>query len=159
MALPPSLRFVKGIAWGDYNNDGRPDLYVSRKGAPNILFRNDGDKFTDVTKEAGVAEPIESFGTYFFDYDNDGYLDLLVAGYYIDTLDDIPAFHLGLPNKAEVPRLYHNNGNGTFTDVTKQVGLNRVILAMGLGFGFIVAPSLNTATLGVQPQDAGIAMP
>lgn len=135
MGLPSSLRFVKGVAWGDYNNDGRPDLYVSRKGAPNILFRNDGDKFTDVTKEAGVAEPIQSFGTYFFDYDNDGYLDLLVAGYYIDTLDDIPAFHLGLPNKAEVPRLYHNNGNGTFTDVTKQVGLNRVILTMGLGFG------------------------
>jgi hypothetical protein len=135
MGLPPSLRFVKGVAWGDYNNDGRPDLYVSRKGAPNILFRNDGGKFTDVTKEAGVAEPIESFGTYFFDYDNDGYLDLLVAGYYVDTLDDIPAFHLGLPNKAEVPRLYHNNGNGSFTDVTKQVGLNRVILSMGLGFG------------------------
>jgi hypothetical protein len=130
-----SLRFVKGLAWGDYNKDGRPDLYISRKGAPNILFRNDGDHFTDVTREAGVAEPKESFGTYFFDYDNDGFLDILVAGYYIDTLDDIPAFHLGLPNKAEVPRLYHNNGNGTFTDVTKQVGLDRVILTMGLGFG------------------------
>jgi hypothetical protein len=130
-----NLRFVKGLAWGDYNNDGRPDLYISRKGAPNILFRNDGGHLTDVTREAGVAEPLQSFGTYFFDYDNDGFLDILVAGYYIDTLDDIPAFHLGLPNKAEVPRLYHNNGNGTFTDVTKQAGLNRVILAMGLGFG------------------------
>ena len=100
-----------------------------------MLFRNDGDHFTDVTREAGVSEPVESFGTYFFDYDNDGNLDLLVAGYFIDTLDDIPAFHLGLPNKAEVPRLYHNNGNGTFKDVTKEVGLNRVILSMGVGFG------------------------
>jgi hypothetical protein len=129
------LRFVKGVAWGDYNNDGRPDLYISRKGAPNLLFRNDGDRFTDVTVQAGVAEPSESFGTYFFDYDNDGNLDLLVAGYYIDKLDDIPAFHLGLPNKAETPRLYHNNGDGTFTDVTHQMRMDRVILSMGLGFG------------------------
>ncbi len=89
------LRYVKGVAWGDYNNDGRPDLYVSRKGAPNLLFRNDGDKFTDVTKQAGVSEPVESFGTYFFDYDNDGNIDLLVAGYYADTMDDIPAFISG----------------------------------------------------------------
>ncbi len=129
------LGFVKGVAWGDYNNDGRPDLYVSRKGAANLLFRNDGDKFTDVTATAGVGQPIESFGAYFFDYDDDGNMDLLVAGYYIDQLDDLPAFHLGLPNKAEVPRLYHNNGNGTFTDVTHQMRLDRVILSMGLGFG------------------------
>ena len=129
------LGFVKGAAWGDFNNDGRPDLYVSRKGALNLLFRNDGNKFTNVTEQAGVAQPKESFGTYFFDYDNDGQLDLLVAGYYIDTLDDIPAFHLGLPNKAEVPRIYHNNGNGSFTDVTHKLGLDRVILSMGLGVG------------------------
>jgi hypothetical protein len=136
-----NLGFVKGVAWGDFNNDGRPDLYVSRKGAPNLLFRNDGPdpergwKFTDVTHEAGVSEPVESFGTWFFDYDNDGFLDLFVTGFYIDTLNDIPAFHLGLPNKAEVPRLYRNNGNGTFKDVTKTLGLNRVILPMGVGFG------------------------
>ncbi len=130
-----NLRYVKGVAWGDFNNDGRPDLYISRKGAPNLLFRNDGDKFTDVTKEAGVAGSGQSFGTYFFDFDNDGNLDLLVAGYFVDTLDDIPAFHLGLPNKADVPRLYRNNGDGTFKDVTKAMGMDRVILSMGLGFG------------------------
>jgi FG-GAP-like repeat/ASPIC and UnbV len=136
-----NMGFVKGVAWGDYNNDGRPDLYISRKGAANVLLRNDGPdktrgwKFTDVTAAAGVAEPVQSFATWFFDYDNDGWLDLLVTGYYIDTLADIPAFHLGLPNKAEVPRLYHNNGDGTFRDVTKAVGLDRVILAMGVGFG------------------------
>ena len=136
-----NLRYVKGVAWGDYNNDGRPDLYVTRQGAPGILFRNDGPdpakgwKFTDVTRQAGVAQPNQSFSTWFFDYDNDGLLDLLVVGFYIDTLDDIPAFHLGLPNKAETPRLYRNNGNGTFTDVTKSVALDRVILSMGSGFG------------------------
>ena len=133
--------FVKGVAWGDYNNDGRPDLYISRKGAPNLLFRNDGPgkagrwKFTDVTGAAGVGEPIHSFATWFFDYDNDGWLDLLVTGYYTGPPGDIAAFHLGLPNKAETPRLYRNNRDGTFTDVSKAVGLNRVILAMGAGFG------------------------
>ena len=136
-----NLGYVKGVAWGDFNNDGRPDLYISRKGKPNLLYRNDGPdaahgwKFSDVTRAAGVAEPIQSFATWFFDYDNDGFADLLVTGYYIDSLDDIPAFHLGLPNKAEVPRLYHNNGDGTFKDVTKEVGMDRVILAMGVGFG------------------------
>ncbi len=135
------MGFVKGVAWGDFNNDGRPDLYISRKGAANRLFRNDGPdqerrwKFTDVTEAAGVREPIHSFATWFFDYDNDGWLDLLVTGYYTDTLGDIAAFHLGLPNKAETSRLYRNNGDGTFTDVTRKVGLDRVILAMGAGFG------------------------
>ena len=135
------MGFVKGVAWGDFNNDGRPDLYVSRKGSGNRLFRNDGPdpahgwKFTDVTDAAGVRQPMHSFATWFFDYDNDGWLDLLVTGYYTETLADIPAFHLGLPNKAEVPRLYHNNHDGTFRDVTKEVGLDRVILAMGAGFG------------------------
>lgn len=130
------MGFVKGVAWGDYNNDGRPDLYITRKGAGNRLFRNNGDgKFTDVTDAAGVRQPLHSFATWFFDYDNDGWLDLLVTGYYTETLNDIPAFHLGLPNKAETPRLYHNNGDGTFRDVTKEVALDRVILAMGAGFG------------------------
>ena len=135
------MGYVKGVAWGDYNNDGRPDLYISRKGAPNLLFRNDGAdktrgwKFTDVTEAAGVREPIHSFATWFFDYDNDSWLDLLVTGYYTEEVADIAAFHLGLPAKVETPRMYHNNHDGTFKDVTKEVGLDRVILAMGAGFG------------------------
>ncbi len=140
------MGFVKGVAWGDFNNDGRPDLYVSVKGKPNRLFRNDGPmdpknpqpdqwKFTDVAVQAGVAEPIHSFATWFFDYDNDGWPDIFVAGFYADTLNDIGAFEMGLPYKAEVPRLYHNNHDGTFSDVTKQVKLDRAILVMGSNFG------------------------
>ena len=141
-----NMGFVKGVAWGDFNNDGWPDLYVSVKGAANHLFRNDGPmdprnpradrwKFTDVTAQAGVTEPLHSFATWFFDYDNDGWPDLFVAGFWVDTLNDIGAFQLGLPYKAEVPRLYHNNHDGTFTDVTKQMKLDRAILVMGANFG------------------------
>ncbi len=140
------MGYVKGVAWGDFNNDGRPDLYVSIKGVPNRLFRNDGPadpknprpdhwKFTDVTAQAGVAEPLQSFATWFFDYDNDGWADLFVTGFYVDTLNDIGAFEIGLPNKAETPRLYHNNHDGTFTDITKLAGLDRALLTMGANFG------------------------
>ena len=73
---------------GDYDNDGRPDLYVSVQGGDNLLFRNDGPaattrgwRFTNVAEEAGVTEPNDSFGAFFFDYDNDGWPDLFVAGY------------------------------------------------------------------------------
>jgi hypothetical protein len=140
------LGFVKGVAWGDFNNDGRPDLYISRKGQPNILFRNDGPKdkayprpdrwqFTDVTEEAGVAEPLQSFPTFFFDYDNDGWPDLFVGGFWYDTLNDIGSFQMKKFFRAETPRLYHNNRNGTFTDVTKLMKLDRAIVVMGAGFG------------------------
>jgi hypothetical protein len=149
VAVPNGLAdmgFVKGVAWGDFNNDGRPDLYISVKGKPNHLFRNDGPvdpknprpdrwKFTDVTAQARVAEPLHSFATWFFDYDNDGWPDLFVAGFYVEELNDIGAFEIGLPYRAETPRLYHNNHDGTFTDVTKQVKLDRAILVMGSNFG------------------------
>ncbi|MDQ3650014.1 MAG: CRTAC1 family protein [Acidobacteriota bacterium] len=140
------MGYVKGVAWGDFNNDGRPDLYVSRKGELNRLFRNDGPvnaqqpeahawKFTDVTARAGVGEPVHSFATWFWDYDNDSWQDLFVAGYYTETLSDIGAFLMGMPNRAEVPRLYRNQGDGTFADVTKQTKLDRVILPMSANYG------------------------
>jgi hypothetical protein len=145
MAAPMGLAdlgFVKGVAWGDFNNDGRPDLYVSVLNGGNHLFRNDGPanspafwKFTDVTASAGVAHQRHSFATWFFDYDNDGWPDIFSAGYSTDSAQDVGAFEMSKPYKAEVPRLYHNNHDGTFTDVTHSVHLDRAILTMGANFG------------------------
>ena len=137
--------FVKGVTSGDYNNDGRPDLYVSIQGRPNQLFRNDGPapasagtnawKFTEVAAAAGVQEPLYSFPTWFFDYDNDGHEDLFVAGYRINDVGDVAADYLGLPSNGQRAKLFHNRGDGTFEDVSEKAGLNRVLHAMGSNYG------------------------
>ncbi len=128
-------RYCKGVAAGDFDNDGDVDLYVSNNG-PNRLYRNDGNLiFTDVTESANTADPAgRSFATWFFDYDNDGWLDLFV-GAFDGSLSDVAADFLGQPFAAHVPRLYHNNRDGTFTDVAKKLGLNHVYLPMGANFG------------------------
>jgi hypothetical protein len=139
------LGWVKGVAAGDYDNDGRTDLYLSMQGENNVLFKNEGPKdakgswrsvrFRDVTAAARVGEPRDSFGTFFFDYDNDGWLDLFVVGYSQTGAEDIAADYLGLPTRVDRGRLYRNLGNGTFEDVTKAAGLYKVVLAMGHNFG------------------------
>ncbi|HEY2821831.1 MAG TPA: CRTAC1 family protein [Candidatus Acidoferrum sp.] len=125
----PGTNYGLGCVWGDYDNDGFPDLFVTQFGA-NVLYHNNGDgTFTDVTTKAGVAG-LESgtfhSGAVFFDYDRDGKLDLYVGSYvnlgpkaqrYCDIggvkSSCAPAVYHGSPNA-----LYHNNGNGTFTNVT-----------------------------------------
>jgi len=129
--------FAKGVAWGDYDNDGDLDLYVSNMKGPNRLYRNNGDgTFTDVAHDLGVTEPFNSFSCWFWDYDNDGRLDIFVAGFSA-TLGDIVADMLGQPAKGERPRLYRNLGPEGFQDVTTLVGLNRVTLTMGSNFADI----------------------
>jgi hypothetical protein len=130
--------FAMGGAVGDYNNDGWPDLYLTCLGG-NKLFRNDGDgTFTDVTKQAGVADGRWSTGAAFGDYDGDGYLDLMVTNYVDFHLNDLPGFgsapyckYRGIdvqcgPRglKGAGDALFHNNGDGTFTDVSKAAGVD-----------------------------------
>ncbi len=136
-----------GGAVGDYDNDGWPDLYITCLGK-NILYHNNGDgTFSDVTAKAGVGDSRWSAGSSFGDYDGDGYVDLMVANYVDFHLDDLPQFGSssfckyrgvdvqcgprGLKGAGDV--LYHNNGDGTFTDVSTQAGVNDPSGYYGLG--------------------------
>jgi hypothetical protein len=127
-------RFCRGVAWGDYDDDGDPDLYLSNQGQANRLYRNNGDgTFTDVAEALGVTEPIGSYACWFWDYDNDGRLDIFVTGSGA-MLSQVIQSHLGQPTGGERPRLYHNEG-GRFVDVARQAGLDRVWLPMGSNCG------------------------
>lgn len=140
------VALVKGVTAADFNNDGRPDLYLSVRNGPNLMFRNEGPRgegpggtqwwFTEVTRSAGVQEPVFSFPTWAFDYDNDGDEDLFCSGYYLPNgVADVAVDYLGLPGEAPLPKLYRNNGDGSFTDVTTETHLNRVCHTMGCNFG------------------------
>jgi hypothetical protein len=130
--------FAMGGAVGDYDNDGWPDIYVTCYGG-NVLYHNNGDgTFTDVTAKAGVADGRWSTGAAFGDYDGDGYVDLMVTNYVDFNIDHPPVFGSGVTCKymgIDVqcgPRglkgsgdsLFHNNGDGTFTDVSKKAGVD-----------------------------------
>jgi len=119
-----------GVAIGDYDNDGYPDIYVTNYGK-NILYHNNGDgTFTDVTAKAGVATGGWSVSSGFFDYDNDGYLDLFVTRYMEWDADHNKIcggdWHTYCP-PAEFPAttnvLYRNRGDGTFEDVSQESGI------------------------------------
>jgi len=153
------VSFTKGVVFGDYDNDGWPDLYVSNMFADNILYHNNGDgTFSDVAAKLGVQKPLVSFPTWFFDYDNDGFLDILVVSYPA-SVEEFVKYYLKIPPKAETLTLYHNNGNGTFTDVTAATGLARVVPAMGANFGDLDNDGFLDMYLGTGTPSFGALMP
>ena len=141
--------YGQGAACADYNNDGNVDLYITNFGA-NVLYRNNGDgTFTDVTVSAGVGDPRWSSSACFLDYNSDGHLDLFVVNYLVYSLDVTylpcgedgihtychPSLFEGAPD-----RLYHNNGDGTFTDVSQAAGVGGVSgMFHGKGLGVVSA--------------------
>ncbi len=136
-------RYAKGVAAGDYDNDGDLDIYVSNfhyfQDKPNYgrnrLYRNNGDgTFTDLAESLGVTEPLRSFAAWFFDYDNDGWLDLWVSAYQA-LLKDVVSDYLKLPHQDCRLRLYHNEAGKGFADVTRAMGLKGSYQAMGASFG------------------------
>src|SRR5437868_3875471 len=140
--------YGQGVAVGDYDGDGFPDMYVTQYGR-SILYHNNGDgTFTDVTEKAGVAAPGWASSAVWFDYDNDGRLDLFVCQFVeFSKSKNLPCTSYNNKPGYCVPRLYrptpswlfHNNGDGTFTDVSKSSGIGKYL---GKAWG-VVATDLN----------------
>jgi len=131
----------KGTAWGDFDGDADPDLYVSNLHGPNLLFRNDRNgRFTEVAATVGVSGPRDSFATWFWDPDNDGDLDLWVSGYQSDAPEAQPhvwyavADLLGAHALGDPPGHFINEG-GRFRDDARAAGLAHVTLPMSGNYG------------------------
>jgi hypothetical protein len=136
--------FMKGVSSGDYNKDGWPDIIISCRDGQKILLKNKGLKskipqFEDATHEAGLDRSMTfTFPTWFFDYDNDGWPDIFMCGYQFQSLAAISAaeaLHRPLPPNTSRMYLYRNNHDGTFTDMSSSVGLDKPVFAMGSNFG------------------------
>ena len=147
----PGGTFGMGVAVGDYNNDGWPDIFVTGYGR-SVLYRNNGDgTFTDVTAKAGVAAPGWTTSAVWFDYDNDGLLDLFVCSFVqygldkglvcADRKDGRLYYHYCIPHlfKPTPSLLFHNNGDGTFTPAGRGTEIER---ALGKALG-VVATDIN----------------
>jgi hypothetical protein len=140
------VSFVKGVTSADYNNDGYPDIFISTMTGNKYLLKNKGLKggsvdFEDVTEKAGIARNKErTFTTWFYDYNNDGWQDIIVSDYQfkysLGYYSAAAAAGHPVPNAGNV-YLYKNNQDGTFTNVTKEAGLDKVVYSMGGNFGDI----------------------
>jgi len=176
-----ALGLVKAVHAGDYDNDGRPDLYLSLRGQSNVLYRNLGPTgdvadlrrtgpaartadrrpwlFADVAAAAGVTEPRFSFPAWFWDYDQDGWLDLYVSGYGAKDVGRVAADYLHLPHASERDRIYRNNHDGTFTDQSRALGVFKTTLPMAGNFGDLDNDGWPDYYLGTGNPDLSMLIP
>ncbi len=150
----------KGVAWGDYDDDGWIDLYVTNLNGPNRLFHNNGDgTFEGLAERLGVTEPMVAFPCWFFDYDNDGRLDICANGYQASMTDVIGEL-TGRRSLDSAPRIYRNRGplgEKRFADLTVELGLDHDLLPMGCNFGDIDNDGYPDIYLGTgRPQYSNI---
>ncbi|WP_184548209.1 CRTAC1 family protein [Mucilaginibacter sp. FT3.2] len=159
--------FVKGVTSADYNNDGWPDIFVSTMSGRKYLLKNKcrGGKnvdFEDVTEKAGINITQNTFTTWFYDYNNDGWPDILIGSYnFTTTLGYYAALEaLGTPvaDNGNI-FLFKNNRDGTFTNVTHDVGLNKAVFSMGGNFGDIDNDGYPDIYFGTGNPDFGSLIP
>lgn len=153
--------FGMGAAVGDINNDGLPDLYLSNLGS-NQMYLNKGDgKFVDVTKESGTDDQRWTTSASFFDYDRDGWLDLMIVNYADFSFTNSPACYAATTAKdyctprvfrAPGNRLFHNKGNGTFEDATVVAGVDK---EFGHGLGVVTADFNNDGWIDIYVANDG----
>jgi hypothetical protein len=139
------IAFMKGVTSSDYDRDGWPDIFISCRDGRKMLLKNKGIKsripqFEDVTHAAGLdREMTFTFPAWFWDYDNDGWPDIFTCGYRFQgslaCTAAAEALRQPLPLNTSRMYLYRNNHDGTFTDVSAAVGLDRPVFAMGANFG------------------------
>ena len=131
--------FIKGVIFGDINNDKWPDLYISVMGGNNLLFKNNFGKFENISETAAVQGPNFSFPTWFWDVNNDGFNDILVASYDTRNIQNVAGdFAKELQGEkvlSEKSKLYINNGDETFSEQSNSFNIDKSFYAMGSNFG------------------------
>jgi hypothetical protein len=150
-----------GVAVGDINNDGLPDLYLTNLGSNQMYLNKGGGKFADVTKESGTDDPGWSTSASFLDYDRDGWLDLMVVNYADFSVANSPNCYAATtakdyctPRVFRAPgyRLFHNKGNGVFEDVTISAGVSK---EFGHGLGIVTADFNNDGWIDIYVANDG----
>ncbi|MDE2850861.1 MAG: CRTAC1 family protein [Acidobacteriota bacterium] len=161
-----NLRYAKGVAWGDADNDGDLDLYVSNFGS-NRLYVNADGTFVDAAVQVGVTEPErESFASWFFDYDHDGDLDLYVGDYRPQAAEVMASFAGSRPASGQ-PLVYRNDcgpepgcgGRLRMTEVSRELGIRRPAMPMGANYGDLDNDGWLDFYLGTGEPDLASLMP